>query len=57
MAKKGVGAHSPPVAHIPPRRALVLQFTEEALKIDANNMMAGKTLVFNLEILSIEKQS
>jgi FKBP-type peptidyl-prolyl cis-trans isomerase 2 len=30
---------------------------EEAIKLDANNLGAGKTLLFELEVLNITRQS
>ncbi|GBF90665.1 hypothetical protein Rsub_03237 [Raphidocelis subcapitata] len=35
--------------------AVVLEVGEEAIKLDANNVSAGKTLVFQLEVLGIER--
>jgi len=34
--------------------AMVLEVSEEGVKIDANNMLAGKKLVFELEVVSID---
>ncbi len=35
--------------------AAILDITDDAVKIDANNMMAGKKLLFELELLDIGK--
>lgn len=35
--------------------ALVLEITDEAVKLDANNLGAGKTLLFEIEILDIQR--
>lgn len=37
--------------------AVVVEATPQEVKLDANNMMAGKTLLFTLEVLSIEGSS
>lgn len=37
--------------------AVVLELTDEHVVLDANNMMAGKTLQFDLEVVSIERGS
>lgn len=34
--------------------ALVVEITKKDVKLDANNMMAGKNLMFELEVLGIE---
>ena len=34
--------------------AMVIDINEKEVKIDANNMLAGKKLFFELEILAIE---
>jgi FKBP-type peptidyl-prolyl cis-trans isomerase 2 len=34
--------------------AVVVEAGPEVVKLDANNMMAGKTLLFTLEVLSID---
>jgi FKBP-type peptidyl-prolyl cis-trans isomerase 2 len=34
--------------------AVVVEAGPEQVKLDANNMMAGKTLLFTLEVLSID---
>ena len=34
--------------------ALVVEITNKDVKLDANNMMAGKNLMFELEVLGIE---
>lgn len=36
--------------------ALVMEMGEDAIKLDANNLGAGKTLVFEIEILDITRQ-
>lgn len=36
--------------------AVVVEATPEYVKLDANNMMSGKTLLFELEVLSINRQ-
>lgn len=35
--------------------AVVVGMDEKSLKIDANNMLAGKQLTFELEVVSVEK--
>ncbi|KAL6763490.1 hypothetical protein V8C86DRAFT_2496367 [Haematococcus lacustris] len=35
--------------------AMVVELTAETVKIDANNMIAGKVLTFELEVISIDK--
>ena len=35
--------------------ALVIECTEDLVTLDANSMMAGKTLLFELELLNIER--
>ncbi len=35
--------------------AVVVEVADDVVKLDANNMMAGKTLVFELEVLGIAK--
>lgn len=35
--------------------AAVISMTGGVIKIDANNMLAGKTLTFELEVVKIEK--
>jgi FKBP-type peptidyl-prolyl cis-trans isomerase 2 len=35
--------------------AVVLEVGEEAIKLDANNVIAGKTLAFELEVLDIQR--
>jgi hypothetical protein len=35
--------------------AVVVEVTPEAVKLDANNMMSGKKLIFELEVLGIER--
>lgn len=37
--------------------AVIVEMSDSSIKIDANSMMAGKTLVFELEVLTIEKAS
>lgn len=37
--------------------AVVVEITPEHVRLDANNMMAGKTLLFELEVLKIESHS
>eukprot|EP00878_Enallax_costatus_P021845 GHUV01023153.1.p1 GENE.GHUV01023153.1~~GHUV01023153.1.p1 ORF type:complete len:170 (+),score=33.13 GHUV01023153.1:110-619(+) len=37
--------------------ATVVEVTPEHVKLDTNNMMAGKTLLFELEVLKIESNS
>jgi FKBP-type peptidyl-prolyl cis-trans isomerase 2 len=37
--------------------AVVVGLSEDTVKLDANNMMAGKTLTFELEVVSIDKGS
>ncbi len=37
--------------------ALVLDVNEKGVKFDCNNMMAGKKLFFELEVLAIETNS
>jgi hypothetical protein len=37
--------------------ALVVEAGEDAIKLDANNLGAGKTLLFELEILNIARQA
>ena len=34
-------------------KALILKVTDEAVTLDANNMLAGKRLLFELELLDI----
>jgi FKBP-type peptidyl-prolyl cis-trans isomerase 2 len=36
--------------------ALVMSCSEEEVVLDANNMMAGKTLSFEVQLLSVERQ-
>lgn len=36
--------------------AVVVESTPEYVKLDANNMMSGKKLLFELEVLRIERQ-
>lgn len=35
--------------------AVVVEVTPEHVKLDANNMMSGKKLLFELEVLSIDR--
>jgi len=35
--------------------AVVVEATPEYVKLDANNMMSGKTLAFMLEVLTIDR--
>lgn len=35
--------------------AMVVDVTDAEVKIDANNMMAGKKLVFELEVVEIQQ--
>jgi FKBP-type peptidyl-prolyl cis-trans isomerase 2 len=35
--------------------ALVLEVNEKEVVMDANNMMAGKSLIFELDVVSITK--
>lgn len=35
--------------------AVVLDVTEQEVVLDANNMMAGKKLIFELEMIAIKK--
>lgn len=37
--------------------ALVVECTDDVVTLDANSMMAGKTLLFEIELLNIEKDS
>jgi FKBP-type peptidyl-prolyl cis-trans isomerase 2 len=37
--------------------AVVVGLSEDTVKLDANNMMAGKRLTFELEVVSIDKGS
>jgi FKBP-type peptidyl-prolyl cis-trans isomerase 2 len=37
------------------KMAVVVEATPEYVKLDANNMMSGKTLTFALEVLSIDR--
>jgi FKBP-type peptidyl-prolyl cis-trans isomerase 2 len=34
--------------------AMVIDVNDQEVKIDANNMLAGKVLTFELEVISIE---
>ncbi len=36
--------------------AMVLEVTDKDVKLDANSMLAGKKLTFELEILAVEKK-
>jgi len=36
--------------------AVVLEVTDEVVKLDANNLGAGKTLLFELEVVDIQRQ-
>lgn len=38
-------------------QAVVLDVTDEAVKLDANHMLAGRTLTFELELVSIDRQN
>jgi FKBP-type peptidyl-prolyl cis-trans isomerase 2 len=38
------------------RSAVVLEVNDDAIKLDANNLGAGKTLVFELEVLDVQRQ-
>lgn len=35
-------------------RAVVLDVSDHSVKLDANSMLAGKMLVFNIELVGIE---
>ena len=36
------------------QRAVVLDLSEDTVKLDANSMLAGKSVAFELELLKIE---
>lgn len=36
-------------------QATILEITDDSVKIDANHMLAGKTLTFDIEVVSISK--
>ena len=38
-------------------RAVVLDVSEQSVKLDANSMLAGKKLVFEIELMGIEASS
>lgn len=38
-------------------RAVVLDVNEQSVKLDANSMLAGKKLVFEIELMGIEASS
>jgi FKBP-type peptidyl-prolyl cis-trans isomerase 2 len=38
-------------------RAVVLDVSEQSVKLDANSMLAGKKLVFEIELVGIEASS